>query len=70
MYVCEKSITKLEYMWIMQVAPFNELKFLDFCFYYNPSCRKVRVNVHSKLVKRIKDKLKALTLRSWGVSII
>lgn len=52
-----------------KVAPFNEVKFLGFGFYYNPSCRKVRVIVHPKSVKRIKEKLKTLTLRSWGVSL-
>ena len=52
-----------------KVAPFNEVKFLGFGFYYNPSCGKVRVIVHPKSVKRIKEKLKALTLRSWGVSL-
>jgi RNA-directed DNA polymerase len=47
----------------------NGIKFLGFGFYYSPRHRQIRCKVHAKSVKRIKGKLKKLTLRSWGVSL-
>lgn len=45
------------------------IKFLGFGFYYSPRRREIRCRVHDKSIKRIKEKLKNLTLRSWSVSM-
>jgi group II intron reverse transcriptase/maturase len=48
---------------------YNDIKFLGYGFYYSPRYEQIRVYVHSKSVKRIKDKLRKLTLRSWSIGM-
>ncbi|QVK18335.1 group II intron reverse transcriptase/maturase [Mycoplasmatota bacterium] len=45
------------------------IKFLGFGFYYNPRHRQVRIKVHPKSIKRIKEKIKKLTSRRWSISL-
>lgn len=52
-----------------KVDSYKTIKFLGFGFYYNPQHKQVRVTVHQKSVKRLKDKLRVLTSRSWSVSL-
>ncbi len=47
----------------------NDIKFLGFGFYYSPQHDEVRVRVHPKSVKRIKDKIRALTSRSYSIDM-
>ncbi len=47
----------------------NDIKFLGFGFYYSPQRGKVRIKVHTKSVKRIKDKIRTLTTRSHSISL-
>lgn len=47
----------------------NDIKFLDFGFYYSPQHDEIRVRVHLKLVKRIKDKIRTLTSRSYSINM-
>lgn len=52
-----------------KVAYCNDIKFLGFGFYYSPRHKQIRVRGHPKSVKRLKDKLKNLTSRSWSVNL-
>lgn len=52
-----------------KVANSTEIKFLGFGFYYSPRHEQIRVRAHHKSIKRIKEKLKRLTLRSWSVDM-
>jgi len=52
-----------------KVAYCNDIKFLGFGFYYSPQHGQIRVRVHPKSVKRLKDKLKVVTSRSWSVNL-
>ena len=47
----------------------NNIKFLGFGFYYCLRRKQIRIRVHPKSVKRIKDKLRNLTSRSWSVDL-
>ena len=47
----------------------NDIKFLGFGFYYSPQHDEVRVKVHPKSVKRIKDKIRTLTSRSYSIDM-
>ncbi len=57
-----KSKSKVDYC-------YNNIKFLGFGFYYLPRRNEIRVKVHPKSIKRIKDKLKRYTSRSWSVNL-
>lgn len=48
----------------------NDIKFLGFGFYYSPQHGKVRIRVHAKSVKRIKDKIRMLTSRSHSINLM
>ena len=52
-----------------KVDSYKTIKFLGFGYYYNPRSKQIRVKVHQKSIKRLKDKLKALTSRSWSVKL-
>lgn len=52
-----------------KVAYCNDIKFLGFGFYFSPRHQQIRVRVHPKSVKRLKDKLKNITSRSWSVNL-
>ena len=52
-----------------KVDSYNNIKFLGFGFYYSPQHEQIRIRVHPKSLKRFKDKLKRLTLRSWSVGM-
>jgi group II intron reverse transcriptase/maturase len=52
-----------------KVRKYNDLKFLGFGFYYSPQHKQIRNRVHPKTIKRLKDKLRKLTLRSWSVDM-
>ena len=47
----------------------NDIKFLGFGFYYSPQSDEIRIRVHPKSVKRIKDKIRALTSRSYSIDM-
>ena len=47
----------------------NDIKFLGFGFYYSPQHDEIRVKVHLKSVKRIKDKIRTLTSRSYNIEM-
>ena len=52
-----------------KVDSYKTIKFLGFGYYYNPRSKQIRVKVHQKSIKRLKDKLKVLTSRSWSVKL-
>lgn len=52
-----------------KVALYKEVKYLGFGFYYSPQHKQIRIRVHEKSVKRIKDKLRELTKRNWSVDL-
>jgi RNA-directed DNA polymerase len=52
-----------------KVANCTEIKFLGFGFYRSPRHRQIRARVHKKSIKRLKDKLRKLTSRSWSVDL-
>lgn len=52
-----------------KVDSYKTIKFLGFGFYYSPRHEQIRVRVHKKSIKRLKDKLKVLTSRSWSVEL-
>lgn len=52
-----------------KVANCTEIKFLGFGFYHSLRHKQIRVIVHRKSVKRLKDKLKLLTSRRWSVNL-
>ena len=47
----------------------NDIKFLGFGFYYSPQHDEVRIKVHPKSVKRIKDKIRTITSRSYNIEM-
>ncbi len=47
----------------------NDIKFLGFGFYYSPQHARVQVAVHKKSIKRIKDKIRTLTSRSYSIDM-
>ena len=47
----------------------NDIKFLGFGFYYSPQHFEIRVRVHPKSVKRVKDKIRTLTSRSYSIDM-
>lgn len=47
----------------------NDIKFLGFGFYYSTRHNEIRVKVHHKSVKRIKDKIRTITSRSYSIDI-
>ena len=46
----------------------NGIKYLGFGFYYDVFSHQFKAKPHQVSVKKLKDKLKRLTSRSWGVS--
>lgn len=47
----------------------NKIKYLGYGFYYDSRQRMYKAKPHQKSVERIKQKIKELTSRSWGVSM-
>lgn len=47
----------------------NGIKFLGFGFYYSTRHAEIRVRVHNKSIKRIKDKIRTLTSRSYSIDM-
>ena len=47
----------------------NDIKFLGFGFYYSTRHNEIRVKVHHKSVKRIKDKIRTITSRSYSIDM-
>lgn len=47
----------------------NGIKFLGFGFYYSTRHSEIRVRVHNKSIKRIKDKIRTLTSRSYSIDM-
>ena len=47
----------------------NDIKFLGFGFYYSTRHNEIRVKVHHKSVKRIKDKIRTIISRSYSIDI-
>ena len=47
----------------------NDIKFLGFGFYYSPQHDEIRAKVHPKSVKRMKDKIRTLTSRSYSIDM-
>ena len=47
----------------------NDIKFLGFGFYYSPQLDEIRVRVHHKSLKRVKDKIRTLTSRSYSIDM-
>lgn len=47
----------------------NDIKFLGFGFYYSPQSDEIRIRAHPKSVKRIKDKIRTLTSRSYSIDM-
>jgi len=44
------------------------IKYLGFGFYYDRHAKMYKAKPHAKSVAKLKEKMKALTTRSWGVS--
>ena len=47
----------------------NGIKYLGFGFYYDKQSHQFKAKPHQISVKKLKEKLKQLTSRSWGISI-
>lgn len=47
----------------------NDIKFIGFGFYYSPQHDEIRVLIHKKSVKRIKDKIRAFKSRSCSIDM-
>ena len=52
-----------------KVDSYKTIKFLGFGFYYNPRHKQIRVRVHKKSIKRLKNKLRDLTSRRWSIKL-
>src|SRR5690554_4148667 len=52
-----------------KVDSYKTIKFLGFGFYYNPRHKQLRVRVHKKSIKRLKNKLRDLTSRRWSIKL-
>ena len=50
-----------------KVSKPNKIKFLGFGFYYDTFQQLWKAKPHQKSIKRLKEKLKILTKRSWSV---
>src|SRR5690554_1692865 len=50
-----------------KVDSYKTIKFLG--FYYNPRHKQIRVRVHKKSIKRLKNKLRDLTSRRWSIKL-
>ena len=51
-----------------KVDRLNGIKYLGFGFYYETFSHQFKAKSHHISVKKLKDKLKQLTSRSWGVN--
>lgn len=51
-----------------KVSKPNNIKFLGFGFYYDYHCKQYKAIPHHVSITKLKEKLKKLSLRSWGVS--
>lgn len=47
----------------------TDIKFLGFGYYYDTKTKSYQVKPHEKSVRKFKQKIKALTKRSWGVDL-